>query len=1085
MADTQLSGRFCLVCGTENARSARFCRQCGKSLTVSPQQRQQGLAFVLNELEALRDGGEMDEDVYLRLRARYLELLAPSGAPAMTPAAPAGLAPAAPPTAPAPTAPGAPRPAVAAKPEGPGWLAEQQANLLLYLGAFLVVIAALVYVGTSGQSGAVKMALLAAYTLAFIVAGVVCLRFERVQQAGVVFFAVGALMVPINFVGAYFFFFHGNNIDPTGLWLAGSLVTALFYGAVSMLGMGPWYPVPMVAASFSSLAAALVLADAPPEAYPGSFIALVLALSAPSALPLGRISETFGAIGSLAAHAVVPIAVIAALSIAGAASREHQGGIELATRWYLPPTVAIAAVFYWTQALWARRAWPNAKQLLTVVALGITGGALVMLVFALDVGHQWYGPAVAIVGWLYAAGSAPFGPRWSGRQHLGWMALAAITVSWLFFEGRYADFPRQGAGVHFAAAAFYLSAARLVRTDIIFGPALLGEQPGEQPARGRVSAAVAFVYAAGLTLGIGYYFLLASLPAAEGAKASAASWPFFGLSVAIAVIAASMRWWWRDLRLHVYAIAIGMSLFVLLSAVQAEGAVTLLLVLYSALALALALWEQEPLALALPAAYGFAALLAAWRYYRPDDAYLPLTFSAIAAALFASRALLPLAAQRMRRGALDGRWAQWAEALSAIAFVYAVAAPIVAGGRLAILSDPRGMIGTAHFYDTPLFRMTAVSVGLIALAAVTTRWWLASLRPVIYGVALAMSLGIAYASEPANGQVTLLLAGYGALALALTLWELEPLALAIPAAYVFFAVLAAWRYFGANEAYLPLVISALAYALFAAYALLRDRSLPARAQLGISVSWAQMAFACSFAYAVGAPVVGWVRLAALAKPHGFVGTEHFEATLLYQTSAASVLLLAVLVLAQSWLWRRLPFAAAASALMMVALLLEIGHFRPENPQAYTAPLGVYLLAGALLALRVRGLPVALREATGPTEALGALLIMAPSFAQSLDNSGWRYGLILLPEALAFLAAALVQRRIWLLSVSLSLAVLDGVHYLFFAGGPVLPNWAILAIAGTAVMAAGTAILLGRDRWVVWQRVAQAWWRHEPLPREPT
>jgi hypothetical protein len=888
-----MADKYCPACATGNARSARFCRQCGQSLTVSPDQRRQGIAFVLNELERLRDEGEVGEDVYLRLRARYLELLAPSGAPAMTPV---------------PAAPAAPRPAAAAKREGLGWLAEQQANLLLYLGAFLIVIAALVYVGTSGQAmaGAVKMALLVAYTLAFIAAGVVCLRYERVRQAGVVFFAVGALMVPINFVGAYGFFFRGNNIDPTGLWLAGSLVTVLFYGAVSMLGMGCWYPAPMVAASLSSLAAVLALADAPPEAYPGSFIALALALSAPSALPLGRVSETFGAIGSLAAHVVVPIAVIAALSMAGAASGDRGRDFELATRWYLPPTVAIAAVFYWTQALWARRVWPNAEQALTVAALGVTGGALVTLVFALDVGHQWYGPAVAIVGWLYAAGSAPFGPRWSGQKHLGWMALATITVSWLFFEGRYADFPRHGAGVHFAAAAFYLSAARLVRADIsIFGPAVHSEHPDEQPAWGRVSAAVAFVYAAGLTLGIGYYFLLVSLPAAEGAKASAASWPFFGLSVGIAVIAASMRWWWRDLRLHVYAIATGMSLFVLLSAVQAEGAVTLLLVLYSALALALTLWELEPLALALPAAYGF------------------------------------------------------------------------------------------------------------------------------------------------------------------------------------FAVLAAWRYYGANDAYLPLVISAMAYALFAAYALLRDRALPARARLGISVSWAQMALACSFAYAVAAPVAGWVRLAALAKPHGFVGTERFEETLLYQTAAASVLLLAVLVLAQSWLWRRLPFAAAASALLMVALLLEIGHFRPENPQAYTAPLGVYLLAGALLALRVRGLPVDLREATGPTEALGALLIMAPSFVQSLDDNGWGYGLILLPEALAFVALALVQRRIWLLGVSLSLAVLDGVHYLFFAGGPVLPNWAILAIAGTAVMAAGTAILLGRDRWVVWQRVIQAWWRHEPLPPEPT
>lgn len=1076
MAGTQPSIRYCLVCGTENARSAWLCRQCGETLALSQQQRQQGIAFVLNELEGLRDAGQLDEDTYLRLRTFYLGHRAPPGAPAM---------PAAPPAAPRQAAP-APRPAAPARREGPGWLAEQQANLLLYLGAFLIVIAALVYVGTSGQAmaGAVKMALLITYTLAFIAAGGVCLRYERVRQAGVIFFAVGALMVPINFVGAYGFFYAEDDIDPTGLWLAGSLVTALFYAGVSMLGMGRWYPVPMMAASFSSVTAVLVLTDAPPEAYPGSYIALALALSAASALPLGRVSETFGTLGSLGAHVTVPIAVIASLILTEAATGEYESDFVLVTRWYLPPTVAIAAVFYWTQALWTRWPWPNAKQVLTVTALALTGGALVTLVFALDVGRQWYGPAVAIVGWLYAAGSAPFGPRWSGRQYLGWMALAAITVSWFFFEGMYADFPRQGAGVHFAAAAFYVAAARLVRAGIpIVRLPAQREQPDEQPTWERVSAAAAFVYAAGLTLGIGYYFLLASLPAAEGAKASAASWPFFGLSVCIVLIAASMRWWWRDMRLHVYAIVIAMSLFVLLSSVQAEGPVTLLLVLYSALALALALWERQPLALALPASYGFVALLAAWRYYQPDDAYLPLTFSAIAAALFALTALLPLAARRMRRGALDGRWAEWTEALSAIAFTYAVAAPIVAGVRLGTLSDPRGMIGTAPFYDTSLFQMTAVSVGLIALAGVTTRWWWASLRPVIYGIALTMSIGIIWASAPANGQVTLLLAGFGALALALVLWELAPLALALPASYGFFAVLAVWRYYGVDDAYLPLVISAIAYALFAAYAVLRDRPLPARAQLGTSFSWPQILRACAFGYALAAPVVGWVRLADLTDGEGFVGTERFEETQLYLTSAASVLLLAGLVLAQSWIWRRLELAAGASALLMVALLLYIGHFRPENPQAYTAPLGAYLLGGALLTLRVRGLPIDLRQLIGPVEALGALLIMAPSFVQSLDDNGWRYGLILLPEAIAFIAVALVQRRIWLLSPSISLAVLDGVHYLFFAGGPVLPNWAILAIAGTAVMAAGTAMLLGRDRWTVWQRATHAWWNREPLPSE--
>jgi hypothetical protein len=106
--------------------------------------------------------------------------------------------------------------------------------------------------------------------------------------------------------------------------------------------------------------------------------------------------------------------------------------------------------------------------------------------------------------------------------------------------------------------------------------------------------------------------------------------------------------------------------------------------------------------------------------------------------------------------------------------------------------------------------------------------------------------------------------------------------------------------------------------------------------------------------------------------------------------------------------------------------------------------------------------------------------MGPSFVQSLDDNAWRYGLILLGEGLGFVALGLVRRRLWLLGVSIFFVVVDGLHYLFFAGGPALPNWAILAIAGTAVMAAGTAILLGRDRWTAWQTALQAWWNREPL-----
>ena len=872
---------YCLACGAENSGMSALCRGCGRALSAGVRERMRGVAFLLNEIQALRTQGDISEDVYLRLRQRYVGELG-MGMPS------ARVAPA-----------GEPRSAARQQREGPGWLVEQQANLLLYLGAFLIVIATVIYVGYSEQgiSDNARMALLVLGTLFFLAVGLVCLRFPRVQQAGIVFFAVGALMVPLDFVGAYAFFLSDHDIDPVGLWLAGSMASVLFYGAVSLLGLGRWYAVPAVVGAGSALAAVLALASAPPEAYPGSFVAFAFLCASPSSLPLRRVSDVFGQVGAWAAHGAVPLALIAALWIAAASATDRGGDVVLATRWFLPPTVALAALFYAVQAWLRHRLRSKSEPALTIAALGVGGGAAVAMVFALHVGQQWYGPAVAIVGGLYAAGSEGLGPRWFGQRYLGWLALGAITASWLIFEGLYDDFPRQGAGVHFAASAFYLAAARLVKTRIaLFATSASSGQPQARRDEYTVPAAVGFVYAAGLTFGIAFFYLLASLRAPDAAEASDVVWPFFGVSLALASMAASLRWWWPEVRLHAYLMTLAMSLFVLLASVDDEGQVALLLAVYTVVALALSLAEREPVALTFPATYGFFALLAAWRYFEPDDAYLPLVCSGV---------------------------------------------------------------------------------------------------------------------------------GYG---------------------------------------------------LFAAYLLLRIGRVPMLRPF--PETWPIVAQVLAYAYAIAAPIVAWVRLGVVADPDGFVGAERFEETLLYQTAAASVLLLGLLLLAQSWLLRRLQVAAGASAVLMVALLLEIGHLRPGNVQAYTAPLGVYLLLGALLSLRVAELPQELRSFVGPLEVLGAAVLMGPTLGQSWGDGAWRYGLILLGEGLGLLALALVQRRLWLLGASVTFVVLDGLHYLFFAGGPAIPSWAILAIAGAAVMAAGTAILLGRDRWIVWQRSLQGWWRRE-------
>jgi hypothetical protein len=1102
--------KFCLDCTAENADDVAFCVECGRALRITPAQRRRGIAFLLNELENLHRRNVLSGYLHRLLKRLYLEELRPSPPPEVArPVHQEEPLRASPPPSASLATPLPSRPPEAARPAAPGWLVEQQANLLLYLGAFLVVISALIFVSYSKESisSSIKMALLCTYTLAFLATGVLCLKFQRVQQAGIVFFAVGALMVPLNFVGAYVFFYSDRNMDPTGLWLAGSIASALFYGAVSMVGVGRWYPIPTatgivsafiallalteappqawsasalavaaflsipyllklgkvsdtlgavgfwagqllfpvmilatllavppmaaehrdewvalwlnaslcasvfyvatamlsgrelrpyaagvaVAASGSVVASAMFLAGAPLAAYPPVFVCFGVALWAPSLLKLGRVSDVFGEVGYWGAQAVVPVTIAAAListetqnefvrlwlnvSLCGAifyaatamladedfrpfaavaaisgmgsalaallffvdAPPEAYPGsfvalaiifaavaaFELgrvskvfgeamfyaahfavpvaagaavlmvnshtATAWYLPLTGLATVFFYGAQSFLADRRHLETEPPLTVAALAVAGGTAVSLVFALDLGREWYGPAIAIVAWAYLLGSERIGPRWFGQRYLSWMALIAITVAWFPFEELYLDFPRHGAGVHFAAVALYLVAARLTTVKIPLADVIDVVDPKARARSYRLPLSIPLVYAAGVTLSVGLFHLLSSLPAAEGAGESNLAWPYFGLSVGVALAAAATRWLWPLVRPHVYVVALGLSLAVLLIATGQEGQVALLLALYTGLSLALAVWEREPLALVLPAVYGFFAVLAAWRYLTPPDAYLPLALS-----------------------------------------------------------------------------------------------------------------------------------GMGCV-------------------------------------------------LFAAHALLRRRY----------TRWSLVAVVLAFAYAVAAPIVAWVRLDDLAQPSGFVGAQHFEKTLLYETAAASVGVLALLLVGLSWFQRRVEIAAGATVLMMVALLLEVGHFRPDNIQAYTAPFGVYVLAGALLALRYSKLPSDAREAIGVGELLGALLIMAPTFVQSFNHGAWAYGIILLGEGLGLFGIAVVRRRLWLLCSSTGFVVANGLHYLFFSGGPALPNWVLLAIAGTLVMAAGTAILLGRDQWTRWQAAIEEWWNRSP------
>jgi hypothetical protein len=153
----------------------------------------------------------------------------------------------------APTAPGAPdasavpRPAqtvqVAGRshpaPSAPNWTSLDIAaalhsldniNLLLFLGAFLVVVSAGIFVGYnfSTLSGGFKTGFLALFATTFYVSGIVLyLRAPKLRPAGTTFTGIGLVLVPLVGLAAYnFTSAHDNG---PAVWFVTSLATLVLY----------------------------------------------------------------------------------------------------------------------------------------------------------------------------------------------------------------------------------------------------------------------------------------------------------------------------------------------------------------------------------------------------------------------------------------------------------------------------------------------------------------------------------------------------------------------------------------------------------------------------------------------------------------------------------------------------------------------------------------------------------------------------------------------------------------------------------------------------------------------------------------
>ncbi|MCY4615518.1 MAG: hypothetical protein OXC71_03885 [Chloroflexi bacterium] len=490
--------------------------------------------------------------------------------------------------------------------------------MLLYVGAFLLVISALIFVSSQDEAlaGAWRVAILAVYTVAFMLAGLLLRRWPRVREAGPAFLAIGALMTPLNFLLLHNEVLSDRAVPAELVWFIASLYSAAFYGLLFAAGAGRLYAIPAGAAVLSAWGSLAVTIGIPVEwggawwmvfALVGTDLVSAMRRWDDRALAAISVVATLAALyaGLVALEAdehrwqlAVTLGLLVALvTVAGAARRASLATLAAAVlavaaaiaglwaagfepEWYgLPPLLA-GALF-----LGARRSWLTSEPQLGFGAL-LLATAAGLSPFVLVSAHQegdsmiaavaflGSGTLLAAIAWLNTAeGFSPWiehsrGPRGhlrptppGERVVFGWLAFAAALVA-VGFTQRALEVSPPDTGWIPAVIAAGASAAMVLTAR---------ERPG------MVWAILpALLLATGVSLHpieehVGHDAVLLALPAAHvlGAFVVLRRWSLAVVAVALGMAALGILWevqawaWWV---LAASYGAIGIALFGLLAA---------------------------------------------------------------------------------------------------------------------------------------------------------------------------------------------------------------------------------------------------------------------------------------------------------------------------------------------------------------------------------------------------------------------------------------------------------------------------------------------------------------------------------------
>jgi hypothetical protein len=414
-------------------------------------------------------------------------------------------------------------------PAGPGLFSPERApSLLLYVGAFLIVVAALIFVSVSGQqiSGELKLSLLILGTFGFIGVGLFCHRYPRVAEAGTTFLLIGALIVPLDFV-AYQVLISGTALSGSMIWTLGSVASAGLYAALAATGFGRLYAYFFLPAALSAVAGleSVLGIDSTWMFLGVAFVPLLLTLAGAVVndirvqritAPLERAGGILASLTLSLSAAIVPIFDF----------------VQTQDRRVVPVTFVVAAIYY---GLRARNGGVLDRWR---AALGPAAVAL-SIVYFLHGAPQTYGFALALLAIAYAIAADAFKlgapvrlPAWltakCERVAMGSAALAILPV------GAYWMAPLVGATVYLALAiglAVYCVRRAAARTQLLqvllvtsavllhVGALLLLIRlgvihAGTQPYSGLVGREVALLFAPlSAALGTAAWFSRSRLPA--------------------------------------------------------------------------------------------------------------------------------------------------------------------------------------------------------------------------------------------------------------------------------------------------------------------------------------------------------------------------------------------------------------------------------------------------------------------------------------------------------------------------------------------------------------------------------------------